>query len=116
MGLPQEYPYPARVKFALFDAKTVSKLSVVTARPRPSGLLSFPHSLPGCGAELLSGALCRCFLGGLRCAGQHRPQFRDLGVDALFLCLKADDSGFDDRVREFSCHFVGSILPTAILA
>jgi hypothetical protein len=39
-----------------------------------------------------------------------------LGVDALFLCLKADDSGFDDRVREFSCHFVGSILPTAILA
>ena len=28
MGLPQEYPYPARVKFALFDAKTVSKLSV----------------------------------------------------------------------------------------
>ena len=25
LGLPQEYPYPARVKFALFDAKTVSK-------------------------------------------------------------------------------------------
>jgi hypothetical protein len=30
LGLPQEYPYPARVKFALFDAKTVSKLA-----PRP---------------------------------------------------------------------------------
>jgi hypothetical protein len=26
LGLPPEYPYPARVKFALFDAKTVEKM------------------------------------------------------------------------------------------